>query len=1087
MRRLILFFTSKDGGAAAKKKASTCRKVSDFPHIKAAQPHKVKNDSNRRVGFMPSTAQPRKDSLQLKNRFLLTCVILSFIFLLSSTTSSQIENLSPNLHQWGAVTLFHGLPSNHVRAIAQDTDGTLWFGTDSGLAKYDGRRIEKIANEELASTRIHALKLDKNNTLWIGTDNGAYQFTNNRFQAIPETFDKTINAIAIDKENRIALASEQGTLFVCTFEKDHSLQVKSFAPSEYPILNIESNNRPLPLSSLVWLNDALIVGSHSRGLLKVENNEVNEITSNPRAFFIEAIETEARSRLWFGAQIKASDGGLYQCEDLDRPIKSSENTGTVKALKFDSRDNLWTATQGQGVFVFKDSIVMEHFTFENTAGGLRSNNVFSIFIDREGVVWFGTDRGVCRYDPKSVRVETISPNAESNFARVLFQSSDGLIWCGTNSGLFVRSSTHKFWSEIKDFAGKTIHSIIEDSQGRMLVGTAIGLYASQRISNGIGSSFLSGGRNFVRIESEQFKDTSGNSIRAMCEFRGAVYLAVFGRGVERLDGMKRTLVYPVEIDDARKQQVISLYADKNERLLIGTAEAGVFIFDGKQITTDKALEPLKDKTIWSIMATNESMTWFSSDKGLYALTNSRLIQVIKDSDARNCIALKESSNAVWCATADNGLHKVLLNENLEPVTARFDMEQGLPSQKAFAVLSSRNDLNIEALLIGTNKGIARYEPSGVAPTLKATRVIGSRLFQPQEIQTSIKLEYPQNSLLVDVTAISSRTFPEQFQYNFALQDASGKLVAQKLSRDSQMLMEGLKNGRYTLTTRAFTNELISSDALTIHFTVERAPFPWTTTALAILLALALIAMWWGYRQNRMIARSNEALASSNQQLAETRMQLANETETERRRIARDLHDQTLADLRRLMMLTDELPAGEDTQKKSSLEPTTFRREIESVSSEIRRICEDLSPSVLENVGFAAALEYALTDAVAHLPVDKKFEYEFSCEEGIEDKLQLSPVMQIHLYRIVQEVINNISRHSNATHVKLDAIIEPSGDFTLDIADNGRGFDLERAEKRGRGIANIRSRGSLIEAEANWSKQPEGGTLFTLRRKSDASE
>src|SRR5262249_57861014 len=43
---------------------------------------------------------------------------------------------SPNLHQWGAVTLFHGLPSEHVRAIAQDRDGALWFGTDVGLATY---------------------------------------------------------------------------------------------------------------------------------------------------------------------------------------------------------------------------------------------------------------------------------------------------------------------------------------------------------------------------------------------------------------------------------------------------------------------------------------------------------------------------------------------------------------------------------------------------------------------------------------------------------------------------------------------------------------------------------------------------------------------------------------------------------------------------------------------------------------------------------------------------------------------------------------------------------------------------------------
>jgi ligand-binding sensor domain-containing protein len=203
----------------------------------------------------------------------LFCLLMALFFLIDSAAFPQ-ENesvTSPNLHQWGAVTLFHGLPSNHVRAIAQDTDGTLWFGTDGGLAKYDGRRIEKIAVAELASTRIHALKLDKKNALWIGTDNGAWQFDNNQFKAIPETLGKTIKAIAIDKTNRVALASEQGILFVCTFAKDEAPQVKSFSSADYPILNIESNNRPLPLTSIAWDKEALIVGSHGRGLLNQRN------------------------------------------------------------------------------------------------------------------------------------------------------------------------------------------------------------------------------------------------------------------------------------------------------------------------------------------------------------------------------------------------------------------------------------------------------------------------------------------------------------------------------------------------------------------------------------------------------------------------------------------------------------------------------------------------------------------------------------------------------------------------------------------------------------------------------------------------
>ena len=70
-----------------------------------------------------------------------------------------------------------------------------------------------------------------------------------------------------------------------------------------------------------------------------------------------------------------------------------------------------------------------------------------------------------------------------------------------------------------------------------------------------------------------------------------------------------------------------------------------------------------------------------------------------------------------------------------------------------------------------------------------TRILSKRVHAPSELQAGLDLEYPQNSLLLDVTAISSRTFPEQFQYAFALDDGSGKQVRHKLSRESQFTME----------------------------------------------------------------------------------------------------------------------------------------------------------------------------------------------------------------------------------------------------------------------------------------------------------
>jgi two-component system sensor histidine kinase UhpB len=231
-----------------------------------------------------------------------------------------------------------------------------------------------------------------------------------------------------------------------------------------------------------------------------------------------------------------------------------------------------------------------------------------------------------------------------------------------------------------------------------------------------------------------------------------------------------------------------------------------------------------------------------------------------------------------------------------------------------------------------------------------------------------------------------------------------------------------------------------------------------------------------------MARTSTELMEANRQLATARLQVANQTEVERRRIARDLHDQTLADLRHLLLLTDQLSTNGSEGDHKRLDPSAFRAEIESISTEVRRICEDLSPSVLENVGFAAALEWALANAVTHSPPDCKFEYEFTCAENLDEHIELAPGLRMQIYRILQEAISNICRHAAATHVRLDLSLSADGAFILRLEDDGRDFNPEDKKLRhGRGLTNIRARASLIEAEVAWSKRAGGGTVFTLSK------
>src|SRR6185295_6859113 len=253
----------------------------------------------------------------------------------------------------------------------------------------------------------------------------------------------------------------------------------------------------------------------------------------------------------------------------------------------------------------------------------------------------------------------------------------------------------------------------------------------------------------------------------------------------------------------------------------------------------------------------------------------------------------------WFATTDSGMLKIRLDQNLGAIVSRFDAEQGLPSQSVFAVLPQRDAHGKDFLLIGTSRGVARYYPGRTTPTLYANRVISKRVHNPSELATGLSLEYPQNSLLFEVAAISSRTFPEQFQYAFTLSDSKDVVIRQKVSREAQFGIEGLAPGKYRVTARAFSKDLVASEPLSFELSIAKAPFPWTSTALAILLALALLALLWAILERRRIARTSAALVEANNELADARLNLANEAERERRRIARDLHDQTLADLRHL--------------------------------------------------------------------------------------------------------------------------------------------------------------------------------------------
>ncbi|MDQ2936070.1 MAG: histidine kinase [Acidobacteriota bacterium] len=959
----------------------------------------------------------------------------------------------------------------------------MWFGTEAGLARFDGRRTQTMNISGLSPGRVLALQSDPDGALWIGTEAGAARMIAGRFEVIRETASHAITTIIAPERGRVLLATEQGYIFESRVSGGGSIQTKALLTQPLQSADREHPG-PLVLTSLVVVNNKLFAGSLSRGVLAIEDGQAREMETRSSTFFVSALEVDPNGQLWLGTRVKKdapalSIGAGAGFSDL---VRNETPTGTVTSIHTVGRD-IWVATDGRGIFIFpdaksSDAKSAQRFTFDGTAGGLRSDHVYTIFQDREEVIWFGTDRGVCRYDPNAARVESVGDNPESNFVRTFFQTSRGHLLTGTNRGLFVYDPADSTWNPVGGLAHNIIYSIDEDNTGRLLVGSASGFYVGSKLSSD------------AKLESQTFSNVeagSGNadavgSIRAIAQFRGAVYVASYGRGVERFEENRVANIWSAGSTIPR--DVIALFADGDRRLLIGSASEGVFVFDGKEVKSDPAFAKLKGTTVRSILSTPDSTLWFASNRGVYLCkTGSECVLAAPGVEARYLARdLDGQQNDVWCGTTGSGLLKIRLDDHIGPVVSQLDAEQGLPSQNVFAVRPQSQAGGNGFLLIGTSRGIARYRPARTAPTLYATRVISKRVHSPAELATGLSLEYPQNGLLLDVAAISSRTFPEQFQYAFSLLDDKGVVIKQKLSRESQFAMEGLPAGKYRVTARAFSKDLVASDWMSFDLTIAQAPFPWTSTALAILLALALLALLWAILERRRISRTSAALVAANSELADARLNLANEAERERRRIARDLHDQTLADLRHLLMLGDQLAANGNAGSGKQLDPAVLRTEIESISQEVRRICEDLSPSVLQNVGFAAALEFALSHAIQDAPPDKRFEYEFVCDDSMEQQAQLPPNVQMQIYRIVQEAVSNIWRHAGASLVKMTVKATPAGDFTLQLMDDGLNFDLDAAKNAGgRGLANMRARASLIDAEISWERSPQGGTVFTLTK------
>lgn len=140
-------------------------------------------------------------------------------------------------------------------------------------------------------------------------------------------------------------------------------------------------------------------------------------------------------------------------------------------------------------------------------------------------------------------------------------------------------------------------------------------------------------------------------------------------------------------------------------------------------------------------------------------------------------------------------------------------------------------------------------------------------------------------------------------------------------------------------------------------------------------------------------------------------------------------------------------------------------------SEGRRFISGLRPPVLDEDGLRAALEHL----AARLAAEMRLPIEIDCRAGLEE---LAPLVELTLYRVVQEALTNIRRHSAATQVRVE-LRRVDGRVRAVIADNGIGFDPAQSGLRNFGLRGMRERVRVLGGDLNIESEPGQGTRIVV--------
>ncbi|MEX2463824.1 MAG: two-component regulator propeller domain-containing protein [Balneolaceae bacterium] len=987
----------------------------------------------------------------------ITCplgVLFAFIFI--SSGISQDFNL-----QEYVVTQFgmeQGLPQSSVNDIHQSQDGYIWLATFGGLVRFDGHSLttfNRSNTKGMRSDRILNIYEDSKGYLWLGTEDGFLRFKDGNSKSyIIRRGSQIYSPLKVAEDTA-------GTLWLSVHGTPYKSEGDTFV--EVPVLTDsvsiqKANNDPTG-----------VVLAHDLEILKTTGDEIVQIAdlSDYASYnFVDVVEYPKGSGSYF---LATTGEGILRYKDGEPTFYSVESgliSRYAKRLYVDRDQNLWAVTydgihrwNGSGFEAFdvihsSDEIQFSAFTQDNEGNywagtpskgfykirpsvistisydqGLNYESMLSISKLNDGKMLFSTNcGGVYEWDGERAIYSAVNSHLPNLCNWSVFEDSKGRIWFGSRI-LYVTESLDRQGTIIGEedgFSGVDIFAITEDSKGNIWIGSLNGLfrYDGEQFQHYTTEDGLS--YNDVRVI---FEDTESETLWIGTSAGLNTYQNGQIRHYELLEFVDDTL-------NTREPYIRAIYKDDEGTIWLGSYGSGIFRIDDGHVTHITQEDGLFDDIVSHIVEDENGNFWMGSNRG---------ISRVHKTELNNLIDGTIESVQSYSYGASDGMHSPETNGGFQPSTLTDSFGNiYFPTVAGVAVVSTRD--------------VSRNE---LPPSIYIENLRTSDNEIP--LSSAITLPYDNSFLEIKYTAINF-TDPGKVEFKYKIEGLHGSWLDAGANRSA--MFSNLPSGEYTFQVIASNDDGIwNTDGATLAITVI-PPF-WQTNWFYSLVALLFLTSGPTVYFVRV-----KNLESENKRQKSFTEQLIESQESERRRIASELHDGLG---QQILVIKNRAELAKMQSDKADVLEDQLNEIMQSAVSSIqsvRDITHGLRPVHLEKFGLTEAIE----NLCEQLQRTSKMEWSYHVE-NIDRYIPKNK--EINFYRVIQEGTNNILKHSLANEASVIVKVEDSVIKAV-IWDDGKGFDLQQLKLfAGLGFLGMKERTETLGGTLQIHSEIEKGTTLTI--------